>query len=272
MSTGFTRSLSGRIATIVGGGSGMGRAVAQRLSSEGAAVAVIDRDIDAARQTVALLKSDAVAIAADVEIEADIARAIDACVARFGGLDIAVNAAGIGISVPLLEQSLEQWQRVQNINLAGLFLCCKNQARHMKTRPQGGVIVNFISTNAEQPGEGLSAYCASKAGAAMLTRVAAMELAQYSIRVVGVGPGLTETPMVTRLLALPDARAEFLDNIPLGRVGKPEDVAAVVAFLVSDEASYITGDTIYVDGGALNKRYPSLASRTPKPPVAGSAV
>jgi NAD(P)-dependent dehydrogenase (short-subunit alcohol dehydrogenase family) len=257
--------LAGRSAIVVGGGSGMGQAVAQRLSSDGAAVAVIDRDIDAARKTVTAFENQGFAVAADVANEADIARAIDDCVSRFDALDIAVNAAGVGISVALLEQSLEQWQRVHNINLAGLFLCCKNEARHMKSNPRGGVIVNFISTNAEQPGEGLSAYCASKAGAGMLTKVAAMELAADNIRVVGVGPGLTETPMVSRLLALPDARAEFLDNIPLGRPGKPQDVAALVAFLVSDEASYITGDTIYVDGGALNRRYPSLASRTPKP-------
>jgi NAD(P)-dependent dehydrogenase (short-subunit alcohol dehydrogenase family) len=270
MTTGFAR-VAGRVAIVVGGGSGMGRTVAQRLSMEGAAVAVVDRDHDAARQTVETLKSDGLAAAADVADEENIARAIDACVSRFGALDIAVNAAGIGISIPLMEQSLDQWQRVHNINLAGLFLCCKNEARHMKAQARGGVIVNFISTNAEQPGEGLSAYCASKAGAAMLTRVAAMELAPHNIRVVGVGPGLTETPMVARLLALPDARAEFLDNIPLGRPGKPEDVAALVAFLVSDEASYITGDTIYVDGGALNKRYPSLASRTPKPAVGSVA-
>ena len=272
MTAGFTRNLSGRVAAVVGGGSGMGRAVAQRLSAEGAMIAVVDRDIDAARQTVAALTADALAVVADVTSEEDVARAIGDCVNRFGALDIAVNAAGIGISVGLMEQSLEQWQRVQNINLAGLFLCCKHQARYMKVQPRGGVIVNFISTNAEQPGEGLSAYCASKAGAAMLTRVAAMELASHNIRVVGVGPGLTETPMVTRLLALPDAHAEFIDNIPLGRPGKPEDIAALVAFLVSEEAGYITGDTIYVDGGALNKRYPSLSSRTPKPPAAGNAA
>ena len=272
MSPGFTRNLSGRTAIVFGGGSGMGRAVAQRLSMEGVAVAVVDRDIEAASQTVATLKAGALAVAADVTNEAEVAQAIETCAHHFGSLDIAVNAAGIGISVALTEQSLDQWQRVQNVNLAGLFLCCKHQALTMKAQARGGVIVNFISTNAEQPGEGLSAYCASKAGAAMLTRVAAMELAPDNIRVVGVGPGLTETPMVARLLALPDAHAEFVDNIPLGRPGKPEDVAALVAFLVSDEAGYITGDTIYVDGGALNKRYPSLASRTPKPPVAGSAA
>ena len=245
---------------VVGGGSGMGQSVAWRLSQDGARVAVVDRDLEAAQKTVDMLEGEGLALAADVVNEADVANATDAIAKAFGRLDIGVNAAGVGISVALTEQSLEQWQRVQNVNLAGLFLCCKYQALQMKAH--GGVIVNFISTNAEQPGEGLSAYCASKAGAAMLTRVAAMELAAHKIRVVGVGPGLTETPMVSRLLSMPRARAEFLDNILLGRPGQPEEVAALVAFLASDEASYITGDTIYVDGGALNRRYPSLASRS----------
>lgn len=254
------RRLDGRVAMVVGGGSGMGQAVARRLSQDGARVAVVDRDLDAAKATVAILDGEGLALAADVVSEAAVANATDAIAKSFGRLDIGINAAGVGVSVALTDQTLEQWQRVQDVNLTGLFLCCKYQALQMKAR--GGVIVNFVSTNAEQPGEGLSAYCASKAGAAMLTRVAAMELAAHKIRVVGVGPGLTETPMVSRLLSLPQARAEFVDNILLGRPGQPDEVAAVAAFLASDEASYITGDTIYVDGGALNRRYPSLASRS----------
>ena len=267
MTVASKRRLEGKVAMVVGGGSGMGQAVARRLSEDGARVAVADRDLGAATKTVAMLEGEGLAIMADVISEADVANAVDATVKAFGRLDIGVNAAGTGVSVALTEQSLEQWQRVQNVNLAGLFLCCKHQALRMKVH--GGVIVNFISTNAEQPGEGLSAYCASKAGAAMLTRVAAMELAADKIRVVGVGPGLTETPMVSRFLSSPPALAEYVDNILLGRPGRPEEVAALVAFLVSDEASYITGDTIYIDGGALNRRYPSLASRSAS--VSGSS-
>lgn len=254
------RRLDGRVAMVVGGGSGMGQAVARRLSQDGARVAVVDRDLDAAKVTVDTLDGEGLALVADVVSEASIANATAAIAKSFGRLDIGINAAGIGISAALTDQTLEQWQRVQDVNLTGLFLSCKYQALQMKAH--GGVIVNFISTNAEQAGEGLSAYCASKAGAAMLTRVAAMELAAHNIRVVGLGPGLTETPMVTRLLSLPQARAEFVDNILLGRPGQPDEIAAVAAFLASDEASYITGDTIYVDGGARNRRYPSLASRS----------
>lgn len=148
------------------------------------------------------------------------------------------------------------------VNLTGVFVCCKHQARAMLPK-KTGVIINLVSTNALQPGEGLAAYCASKSGVAMLTRVAAMELAPRGLRVVGVGPGLTETPMVARLLAKPEARRAFLDGIPAGRPAAPEDIAGVVAFLASDAAAYINGDTIYVDGAALTRSYPSLAVRAP---------
>lgn len=255
--------LEGRVAIVTGGGSGIGQAVSKRLVEEGASVVVADRYIDKARETAEILGGGALAVQADVTREADVEKAVAIAVEGFGRLDIGVNAAGIGLTVPLLDQTLEQWQQVMEINLAGVFVSCKFEARQMMRQSQGGVIVNITSVSAVQPGEGVSAYCASKAGVAILTRVAAMELAKHGIRVVAVGPGLTETPLTVRLRSMPAALGQFLDNIPAGRMGQPQDIAAAVAFLASDDAAYVTGSTIYVDGGFLTQRYPTMASRTP---------
>jgi NAD(P)-dependent dehydrogenase (short-subunit alcohol dehydrogenase family) len=123
---------------------------------------------------------------------------------------------------------------------------------------RGGVIVNIASINARQPGEGLSAYCAAKAGVEMLTRCAAMELGRERVRVVGIGPGLVDTPLTTFQQERPHVREAFLANIPLGRVGAPRDIANAAVFLASDEASWISGDTLFVDGAELTKKYPEL--------------
>jgi NAD(P)-dependent dehydrogenase (short-subunit alcohol dehydrogenase family) len=254
--------LEGRVAIVTGGGSGIGQAISKRLTEEGASVVVVDRYADKARETAEILGSVAHPVQADVTSEADVERAVGIAVERFGRLDIGVNAAGIGLTVPLLDQTLEQWRQVMEINLAGVFVSCKYEARQMIRQSEGGVIINITSVNAVQPGEGISAYCASKAGVAILTRVAAMELAKHGIRVVAVGPGLTETPLTLRLRSMPAALGQFLDNIPTGRMGQPYDIAAAVAFLASDDAAYVTGSTMYVDGGFLTQRYPTIGSRT----------
>lgn len=253
---------NGRVVLVTGGGSGIGQAVCHQLSVDGALLVVLDREPMRAQETVASLAGRGIAVDADVANEADMEAAVAMAVKTFGKLDIAVNAAGIGLSSPIVDQTLEQIERLLHVNLSGVLICMKWQARQMITQGHGGVIVNIASTNALQPGEGISAYSASKAGVAMATKIGAMELARHNIRVVGVGPGLTETPMVARFLSKPSTRHAFVENIPLQRPGQPQDIANAVAFLASDAASYMTGSTIYVDGGALTQKYPSLAART----------
>ncbi|SEB25974.1 SDR family NAD(P)-dependent oxidoreductase [Variovorax sp. YR216] len=253
--------LEGRVALVTGAGSGIGHAICTRLAEEGARIVALDRDAAAANATATAIGDDAYAVAADVANVEDMQRAVAEVVERFGRLDIAVNAAGVGASSLLVDTQMETWQRVMDVCLTGVFVSSQAQARQMIAQGGPAVIVNIASTNAQQPGEGLAAYCAAKAGVDMLSRVAALELAPYGIRVAAVGPGLTDTPMVARLLANPSARDAFLDNIPAGRPARPEDIAAAVAFLASDDAAYVTGQTLYVDGGASMMRYPSLASR-----------
>lgn len=259
--------LRGRAALVTGAGSGIGRAICRRLADEGARIACLDRDAAAAQATADAIGKGALALVADVANAAEMQRAIEATVAAFERLDIAVNAAGVGASALLVDTSVATWQRVLDVCLTGVFVSSQAQARQMIAQGGPAVIVNIASTNAQQPGEGLGAYCAAKAGVEMLGRVAALELAPHGIRVAAVGPGLTDTPMVARLLADPVARNAFLDNIPLQRAARPEDIAAAVAYLASDDAAYVTGQTLYVDGGASMQRYPSLAARKPSTPV-----
>ncbi|MDQ8033534.1 MAG: SDR family NAD(P)-dependent oxidoreductase [Bordetella sp.] len=260
--------LQGRAALVTGAGSGIGRAICRRLADEGARIACLDRDAVAAQAAADEIGTDALALVANVANTDEMRRAVEATVAAFGRLEIAVNAAGVGASARLVDTAMDTWQHVLDVCLTGVFVSSQAQARQMIEQGGSAVIVNIASTNAQQPGEGLAAYCAAKAGVEMLGRVAALELAPHGIRVASVGPGLTDTPMVARLLADPVARDAFLDNIPLHRVARPEDIAAAVAYLASDDAAYVTGQTLYVDGGATMQRYPSLAARKPSAPLA----
>ena len=259
--------LASKVALVTGAGSGIGREICKELAKQGARIAALDLQLAAAQDTVRELGEGHLALEGNVADEAAMESIIQRTVAELGKLDIGVNAAGVGISASLVDTTLRQWQHVMEVCLTGVFVCARGQARQMVQQGHGGVIVNIASTNSQQPGEGLSAYCASKAGVEMFTRVAALELARNGIRVVGVGPGLTQTPMVSRLLNNPTARDEFLSNIPMGRTAQPIDIAQAVGFMCSDEASYITGQTLYVDGGASMMRYPSLESRRPRAAV-----
>lgn len=250
----------GRVALVTGGASGIGRATAARLVAEGARVVLGDVNADALDAAVAELGGPAVAcgVRADVRVEADVEALVAAAVDRFGGLDLAVNAAGVGTLAPIPDHPVEEWDRVLDICLKGVFLSVKHEARAMRDGGRRGAIVNIASINGRLPAEGMVAYCSAKAAVEMLTRCAALELATHGIRVAGVGPGLVDTPLTAFTKAIPAIGEGYLRNTPLGRLGTVDDVSAAICWLLSDEASWVTGDTLFVDGGALAREYPRM--------------
>jgi NAD(P)-dependent dehydrogenase (short-subunit alcohol dehydrogenase family) len=254
----FEGRFDGKVALVTGGASGIGLGTATRLAAEGGRVVLADVNAAALDTAVADLGGDAVAVGAltDVTDEAAVAAAVAVAVERFGQLDIAVNAAGIGTVAPIQEHPVEEWDRVLDINLKGVFLAVKHESKAMLDAGRPGVILNIASLNARQPGEGMAAYCASKAAVSMLTQVAAMELGAHGIRVVAIGPGLVETPLTSFAKDVPQIHDAYVDNTPMGRAGTVDDIAAAICWMVSDEASWVSGDTFYVDGAAHTRQYP----------------
>lgn len=239
--------LVNKVAFVTGAGQGMGRAMVRRFAEEGAVVVAADINLDAARATIeGLAGGSALALACNVADSASVAAAMAAVVERFGRLDVLVNNAGIGSVDAFLDTPDENWQRVIGVNLTGVFLCSREAARLMHQSGEGGVIVNLSSTAAIS-GEGPSHYCAAKAGVMGLTRSLARELAPSRIRVNTIVPGPTNTPMMA---GIPDDWMQsMVKAIPLGRMCEPAEIAAVAAFLASDDASFITGQNIAVNGG-----------------------
>lgn len=247
-----------RVAVITGGASGIGRETARRFVAEGARVVLGDRNEALLAEARAELGAACATAVCDVRREPEVEALAELALSRFGRLDAAVNSAGLGGLAPLLDHPLETWNEVLEICLTGVFLSVKHEARCMARSGGGGAIVNIASINARQPAEGMAAYCAAKAGVEMLTRVAAMELAPRGIRVCGIGPGFVETPLTSFAKALPAVHDAYLKSIPLGRPGRPRDVADAALFLVSDEASWVSGDTLFVDGAELTRAYPEM--------------
>ena len=245
-------ALSGRVAIVTGGGRGIGREIALELARAGADVAVNYHDEpEGARATAAEIETLGVrgmAVAADVGDAAAVHRMMEEVAANLGSLDILVNNAGVQTWTPFLDVTEAEWDLVIRTNLKGCFLCTQTAARVM---PRGGVIVNIGSGCNKVPFPGLVAYTASKGGIEMLTKVAAVELAPRKIRVNCVAPGAVEVER-TRL-EVADYAGTWGAVTPLGRVGRPEDVARTVRFLASDDSAFITGQTIWVDGGLFTQ-------------------
>ncbi len=246
--------LQGRVLIVTGAGQGIGRAIALAAAQQGMSVTVNDIKEDLAAETVGLIHQmggEAITHAGDVSNPEEVARLIKETVARWGRIDVLVNNAGIEPSASILEMSPEMWDRVMAVNLRSVFLCTQAAARVMKEQGSG-VIINISSIAGKAiPLPYRSAYAASKAGIVGFTKEAAREFAAYDIRVNAICPGVIVTPMTAAARQNPEMMEKWMREIPLRRLGQPEEVAALVLFLASDDASYITGQAYHIDGGKV---------------------
>jgi glucose 1-dehydrogenase len=260
MPTSSSPRLAGQFALVTGSSSGIGAAVAVALAAHGAAVVVnYSHDADGANDTVKTITDaggTAIAIQADVSDEADLQDMFRQAIEHFGTLHIVVANSGIQVDAPFLEMTLEQWQKVINVNLTGQFLTLREAAREFVRRgPQPeiskatGKIICMSSVHEVIPWAGHVNYAATKGGILQLMKSTAQELAPHQIRVNSIGPGAIKTPINHDAWSTPEAEAKLLELIPYKRVGVPEDIGNLAAWLVSDEADYITGQTIFMDGG-----------------------
>lgn len=238
--------LKNKVALVTGAGQGMGRAIAQRFAAEGATVVALDLNLEAARQTLAGLDGQHLALALNVADSAAVNALVDTVVARCGRVDVLVNNAGTGGMDGFAEMSDEAWARVIGVNLNGAFYCARAAVRAM-LKSGGGVVVNVGSTSAVS-GDGPAHYVTSKAAIQGLTRVMAKELAKSSIRVNTLVPGPTNTPMMQ---GIPQEWADaIIAGVPMGRMAEPEDIAKAAVFLASDDSGFVTGQSLAVNGGS----------------------
>ncbi|EHB57982.1 3-oxoacyl-(acyl-carrier-protein) reductase [Mycolicibacterium rhodesiae JS60] len=238
-------------AVVIGGASGIGWSVAKGLAAGGRQVTVADRNADGAHERAAELGAPHDAAEVDVTDEASVAALFE----RIGAVDIVVNTAGFGGFGRITEQPVEDFRAIVDCCLTGSFIVMKYAGRQLR---EGGSLVSITSLNARLAAPGMSAYCSAKAGLAMLTQVAALELGPRGIRVNAVSPGFVHTPLTELVTMAEGVLEDYIENTPLGRVGVPEDVAEAVLFLCSDQASWLTGEVLDLNGGAHLKRYPDV--------------
>ena len=253
--------LKDKIAVVTGAAGGIGRAVAERFAAEGAKVVICDVDDARGQATANSIGKGVLYVHADTGSKKDADALIDAAVKAHGRLDILVNNAGIVHSAEFLDLKEEDFDRVLRVNLKGYFLCGQAAARQMVKQDrgaaakQGGAIVNMSSVNAVLAIPQIAPYVVSKGGVNQLTNVMALALAPHKIRVNGVGPGSIATEMLKQVMVDDAARRRIMSRTPMGRAGDPAEVASVALFLASDDASYITGQTVYPDGGRMGLNY-----------------
>lgn len=244
----MTAALAGQVALVTGAGSGIGAAVAVRLARDGAAVAVNAltlAETDAVVTRITAAGAKAIAVVGDVSNPDDVTRVVAETNASLGGLHILVNNAGLQQETPFLELDLQTWRAQLSVDLDGAFLMASAACRLMAVRG-GGVVINITSVHEHQPRPGYAAYCTAKAGLGMLTKVLARELAPYGIRALAVAPGAIATPIQGQQSE--QEQQQQRDGIPAGRVGTAAEVAALVAYLASPAAAYVSGTTVVIDG------------------------
>jgi NAD(P)-dependent dehydrogenase (short-subunit alcohol dehydrogenase family) len=247
--------LQGKRAIVTGGGAGIGRGVAIKFADEGARVGVLDVNLDSARQVAADISSfggKALALQVNVADESQVEEAVGEVERQFDGLDTVIANAGVmlfGRDTVATELDLRTWQQCMDVNLTGMFLSCKHGLRALERNGSGAVVITASPTGVYGCAPTFTAYSTSKAGTLGLMRILAIDYVKKNIRVNAVLPGTTNSPLVATLMENPTTRAEFLAKIPMGRAADTREIANVIAFLASDEASFVTGAAWFADGG-----------------------
>lgn len=247
--------LQGKVAIVTGGNSGIGKSIVEWLAELGAKVVIDYRShpeaTEALEEEIGAYGGSSFGVQADVGKLEDLQRLVDTAVSKYGRLDIMVNNAGIETRTSILDTTPDDFDKVLNVNLRGVFFATQYAAKQMIAQGSGGRIINISSVHEDWPMPNNTAYCVAKGGVRMLTRTAGVELASKGVTVVNVGPGAVATPINDSTMNNPELLAKLNAAIPMGRMAQPEEIAKVVGFLASDAASYITATSIFADGGIM---------------------